>query len=143
MAAAAPRETVAPRVAPGTADTSRILVVDDDECMRELVRLHLANAGYDVETAEDSVVALKSIMRCPPELVIADVNMPYMNGLDFVSALKSDANFRHIPVMFLTTDVDERARSLGALACLRKPLLAPELISAVAAVVPNGRFAIG
>jgi CheY-like chemotaxis protein len=125
--------------------SGRILVVDDDECMAELVRLHLTNAGYEVETAEDAVVALKSIMRRAPALVIVDVNMPYLNGLDFVGALKGDPAFRHIAVMFLTarTDVDERARELGALACLKKPLLAPQLITAVAAVVPAARFPVG
>ena len=135
--------TVSPAV-PAHAATGRVLVVDDDECMGELVRLHLTNAGYEVETAEDAVIALKSIMRRAPALVIADVNMPYLNGLDFVGALKGDPAFRHIPVMFLTTrtDVDERAREVGALACLRKPLLAPQLIAAVAAVVPGGRFPI-
>jgi two-component system chemotaxis response regulator CheY len=123
----------------------RILVVDDDECMRELVRLHLANAGYEVEMAEDAVVALKSIMRRAPSLVIVDVNMPYLNGLDFVGALKADPGFRHIPVMFLTarTDVDQRALELGAAACLKKPLLAPALVAAVAAVVPGDTIVIG
>lgn len=123
----------------------RILVVDHDECMRGLLHLHLSNAGYEVETAEDAIVAMKSIMRRPPNLMIVDVDMPYMNGLDFVHALKSDSNFSRIAVMFLTarTDVEDRGRALGALACLTKPLLAPKLISAVAASIPNGRFAIG
>lgn len=150
MAYAAPHErpSGAPRLlpkVPARPASGRILVVDDDECMAELVRLHLANAGYEVETAEDAVVALKSIMRRAPALVIVDVNMPYLNGLDFVGALKGDPAFRHIAVMFLTarTDVDERARELGALACLKKPLLAPQLITAVAAVVPAGRFPVG
>lgn len=136
--------TVSPPTVPASDAGGRILVVDDDECMGELVRLHLTNAGYEVETAEDAVIALKSIMRRAPALVIVDVNMPYLNGLDFVGALKGDPAFRHIPVMFLTTrtDVDERAREVGALACLRKPLLAPQLIAAVAAVVPGGRFPI-
>ena len=139
------RKNVAPQALAPSPLSRRILVVDDDECMRELVRLHLENAGYEVETAEDAVVALKSIMRRPPGLVILDVNLPYMNGLEFVSALKSDAGFRHVPVMFLTarTDVDDRAQQLGALACLKKPLLAPLLIAAVAAAVSGGRLAIG
>jgi DNA-binding response OmpR family regulator len=136
----APRAAVAP-----SSGAPRILVVDDDECMRGLLRLHLANAGYEVETAEDAVIAMKSIMRRPPELTIVDVDMPYMDGLEFVQALRSDANFSGLPIMFLTarTDVEERTRALGALACLTKPLLAPTLIAAVAAALPGERFAIG
>jgi DNA-binding response OmpR family regulator len=140
------RQSGAPRVALlPQSEPPRILVVDDDECMRGLLRLHLANAGYLVETAEDAVVAMKSVMRRPPELMIVDVDMPYMNGLEFVQALRSDANFSELPVMFLTarTDVEDRTRALGALACLTKPLLAPKLIATVAAALPNGRFAIG
>lgn len=113
--------------------------------MRGLLHLHLANAGYEVETAEDAVDALKSIMRRPPELMIVDVDMPYWNGLEFVQAVRSDENFSRLPIMFLTarTDVDDRIRALGALACLTKPLLAPDLLAAIAKALPNGRFAIG
>jgi DNA-binding response OmpR family regulator len=137
--ATAPATVLSPGNAP------RILVVDGNACMRGLLRLHLANAGYEVDTAEDAVVALKSIMRRPPELMIVDVDMPYLNGLEFVGAIRSDPRFSAIAVMFLTirSDLDEQARSLGALACLQKPLLAPELIATVAAALPNGRVAIG
>jgi DNA-binding response OmpR family regulator len=140
------RRGVAPRVAVvPSSGAPRILVVDDDECMRGLLRLHLVNAGYEVETVEDAVIAMKSIMRRPPELAIIDVDMPYMNGLEFVQALRSDAAYSGLPVIFVTarTDVEERTRALGALAYLTKPLLAPKLIAAVAAALPNGRFAIG
>ena len=146
QAFAAPARTdqrPAPRVA--VPDRPRILVVDDDECMRELARLHLSNAGYEVETAADAVIALRAIMRRPPALVIADVDMPYLNGLEFVRALRSDSRYAKIPVVFLTvrTDVDQRVRELGTLACLHKPLLAPQLLCAVAAALPNGKIALG
>lgn len=134
----------APRVAV-LPDLPRILVVDDDECMRELVRLHLSNAGYEVETAADAVIALRAMMRRPPALMIVDVDMPYMNGLELVEALRSDSLYTQIRVMFLTarTDVDQRARELGALACLHKPLLAPQLLAAVAAALPDGKVVLG
>lgn len=140
------RRAGAPRVAAvPSSGAPRILVVDDDECMRELLRLHLKNAGYEVEIAEDAVIAMKSILRRAPELAIVDVDMPYMNGLEFVQALRSDAAYSGLPVIFLTArpDVEERTRALGALAYLTKPLLAPKLIAVVAAALPNGRFAIG
>lgn len=71
--------------------------------------------------------------------------MPYMNGLELVEALRSDSLYTQIRVMFLTarTDVDQRARELGALACLHKPLLAPQLLAAVAAALPDGKVVLG
>ena len=144
-AALAGSPSVAPPTVLSLGSAPRILVVDGNACMRGLLRLHLANAGYQVDTAEDAVVALKSIMRRPPELVIVDVDMPYLSGLEFVGAMRSDPRFSAIAVLFLTTrsDMDEQARNLGAIACLQKPLLAPELIATVAAALPTGRVAIG
>lgn len=121
-----------------------MLVVDDDECMRELVYLHLSNAGYNVTTAEDAVAALKCLLRRPPRLMIIDVDMPYMSGLEFVETVKADPHTRDVAVLFLTarTDIDDAAKARGALGCLRKPILAPQLLAAVAAAVPAERIAL-
>ena len=112
---------------------ARILVIDDDESIRELVKLHLTNGGYEALVAEDAVVAGQMVVQCAPDLIIADVRMPYMNGYDFVSALKTDPSTRDIPVVFLTTsdDVAERARQLGAAAYLTKPVSAERLLEVV------------
>jgi CheY-like chemotaxis protein len=126
-------------------EAAKVLVVDGDKCMRELLRIHLSNAGYCVTTAEDAVVALKCLLLNRPDLMILDVEMPYMNGLEFAGTLKADPSFSNVPVMLLTAreDLEDAARKLGALVCLRKPLLATRLISAVAAALPTGRRAIG
>ena len=133
----------APHKRPTVSGAPSILVVDDDECMRELVYLHLSNAGYKVTTAEDAVVALKLLLHRRPHLMVVDVDMPYMNGLEFVGAVKGDPLYRGIPVLFLTArhDVDEEAQKLGVLACLKKPLLASLLLSSVAAALPGHRLA--
>ena len=109
------------------------MVIDDDESIRELVKLHLRNAGYEVLVAEDAVIAGHLVVDTPPDLIIADVNMPYMNGYEFVSALKADPATRHIPVVFLTIneDVAERAKQLGAVAYLKKPVTAVRLLEVV------------
>jgi diguanylate cyclase (GGDEF)-like protein len=114
--------------------SGKILVVDDDESMRALVRLHLANAGYDVVLAEDAVVAGHLALRDPPDLIIADVEMPYMDGFQFVEALKSDPVVSEIPVIFLTVraDGESRAQQLGAAGYLAKPLVVDRLLSLVA-----------
>jgi diguanylate cyclase (GGDEF)-like protein len=117
----------------------RILVIDDDESMRELVRLHLRNAGYDVVLAENAIVAGHLVQRSAPDLIVADVEMPYMDGFQFVEGLKANAAFSAIPVLFLTirTDGESRARQLGAAAFLTKPLQAERLLAAVAKHLPQ------
>lgn len=113
---------------------SKVLVVDDDASLRALVRLHLLNAGYEVLEAEDAVVGGYIVLRTPPDLIICDVNMPYMNGYEFVAALKADPLTQHIPVVFLTVDDDvaEQAQKLGAVAYLRKPLTVDRLLDTTA-----------
>jgi DNA-binding response OmpR family regulator len=83
-----------------------ILIVDDDPCLLGLLRLHLQNAGYCVHVAEDAVVAGRMLLSCPPDLLIVDVNMPYMDGLEFVRAVKSEERLAHIPVIFLPINAE-------------------------------------
>jgi CheY-like chemotaxis protein len=111
-----------------------ILVVDDEESMRALLKLHLSNAGYEVRVAEDAIVGGHLVVQEVPDVIIVDVEMPYMNGYEFVAALKSDPETRNIPVIFLTTDanVAEHARKLGAAAYLNKPVIADRLLEVVA-----------
>jgi EAL domain-containing protein (putative c-di-GMP-specific phosphodiesterase class I)/CheY-like chemotaxis protein len=126
-----------PRATGQEADTPRrpkILVVDDDESMRELVRLHLANAGYDVVLAENAIVAGHLLRRSPPDLIVADVEMPYMDGFQFAAAVKADPAISAIPVIFLTvrSDAEVRGKQLGAAGYLAKPLRADRLLATVA-----------
>src|SRR3954453_5696698 len=92
----------------------KVVVIDDDLIMRELISLHLRNAGYEVFAAEDAVAGGHTILREIPAVIICDVEMPYLNGYEFVAALKTDAITRNIPVVFLTSreDVDEHAAKL-------------------------------
>jgi CheY-like chemotaxis protein len=111
----------------------KILVVDDEYAMRELLVLHLRNAGYAVSAAEDAIEAAHLIVHEAPDLAIIDVYMPYVSGYEFVSALKSDPDTRHVPVVFVTSadDVDDYAIKLGAAAYLRKPFRANQLLEVV------------
>ena len=116
-----------------------IVVIDDDEMIRELVRLHLKNADYEVLLAEDAVAAGRLIVESSPALILIDVNMPYMNGYEFTSALKKDPATRDIPVVFITADEDvaQRSRQLGAVAYLAKPVRADRLLEVVRQFVPR------
>ena len=122
-----------------------ILIVDDDESIRDLLRLHLSAAGYEVNVAEDAIAAGYLVLRSPPDLIISDVNMPHMDGFEFVAALKSDATLPNIPVIFLTSveDGDHRGKELGAVGYLTKPVRADRLLEMVAKHVPGGAIPIG
>lgn len=122
-----------------------ILVVDDDESLRDLLRLHLTAAGYDVQLAEDAIAGGYVVLRSPPDLIICDVNMPHLDGFEFVAALKSDKSLPEIPVIFLTSseEGDHRGRSLGAVGYITKPVRADRLLALVAQHVAGGRTPIG
>ncbi len=124
---------------------ARILVVDDDESLRELLRLHLRTAGYEVRVAEDAIVAGHMVLKDPPDLIITDVNMPFMDGFEFVAALKADKSIPDIPVIFLTSveDGDGRSKELGAVGYVTKPVRADRLLAVVAKHVPGGAYPIG
>jgi CheY-like chemotaxis protein len=122
-----------------------ILVVDDDENLRQLLGLHLSAAGYAVLLAEDAIAAGYLVLRQPPDLIISDVNMPHMDGFEFVAALKSDKTLPDIPVIFLTSfeEGDHRGKQLGAVGYLTKPIRADRLLAMVAQHVPGGAHPIG
>ena len=111
-----------------------VLVMDYDECMRELLRLHLCNAGYEVLEAEDAVTAGHLLLERRPNIVLTDVELPYLSGLELVEAMKSDPATRSVPVIFISarTDAEPRARELGAAAFLAKPLHVEQLLAMVA-----------
>lgn len=118
----------------------KILVIDDDAAMRDLLKLHLANAGYEVLLAEDGIVGGRLALDSSPNLVLVDVEMPYLNGYDLVAAMKADEATRHIPVVFITSaeDIEERSGRLGAQAYLRKPVNAERLLEVVAFFTSQG-----
>jgi CheY-like chemotaxis protein len=124
---------------------ANILVVDDDESMRDLLRLHLSAAGYEVRVAEDAIAAGYMVLKRPPDLIISDVNMPHMDGFEFIAALKADSTLPEIPVIFLTSheEGDHRGKALGAVGYITKPVMADKLLRLVARHVSGGRMPIG
>ena len=122
-----------------------ILVVDDDENIRELLRLHLSAAGYDVHVARDAISAGYMVLRHPPDLIISDVNMPHMDGFEFIAAVRADNSLPYIPVIFLTSEEEGeiRGKELGAVGYVAKPIRADRLLDLVAKHVPGGRHLPG
>lgn len=105
--------------------TKKILAVDDSPSVRKLVEFSLKRGGFLVTTAQDGQEALDIIVRDVFDAVILDVNMPRLDGFEFLRRIKANDSLAPIPVIMLTTeghDMDkERARELGATAYLVKP----------------------
>jgi len=122
-----------------------ILIVDDDESLRELLQLHLSAAGYEVHVAADAIAAGYMVLRSPPDLIITDVNMPHMDGFEFIAALRADKTVPKMPVILLTSveDGDHRGKALGAVGYVTKPVRADWLLQLVAKHVPGGAHPIG
>ena len=122
-----------------------ILIVDDDESMRDLLHLHLSSSGYKVQVAEDAIAAGYLVLKKPPDLIICDINMPHLDGFEFIEALRADRSVPDIPVILLTAieEGERRGKSLGVVGYLTKPLRAEELLALVAQHVSGGRLPIG
>jgi len=111
----------------------RILLLEDSAEVRVLLERRLANAGYEVLTAADPVEAGKLVVERGPHLIIADIQLPYMSGDEFVAALRADPEVRDIPVIFLSVDahLEEHAKRLGAVAYFDKAVSLERLLEVV------------
>jgi PAS domain S-box-containing protein len=138
-AESAPEVGGAPPIAPD-GRRGRVLLADDNADMREYVH-RLLNAWYEVETVADGQAALEAIRRSPPDLVLADVMMPRMDGFALLRALRSDPHTQTLPVILLSARAGEESRveglDAGADDYLIKPFSARELVSRVG--VQHGR----
>lgn len=109
-----------------------ILVIEDDRAVRELMKLHLVNAGYNVLLAEDAVVGGPMLLEQKPDLLVIDAKLPYLSGIDFVATLTADSTAPCPPVIFITghEELSLKAHALTG-ACLVKPFLANDLLELV------------
>ena len=116
-----------------------IYVFDDSEAIRMLLRIHLQQAGYEVRLFEDAVEGGKALLESAPDLLICDYEMPYMTGLEFLTAMQADARFARVPSIMLTgrrdPETEMAASNLGTACFLTKPLRRDELIHAVEQVL--------
>src|SRR5690606_23753396 len=102
---------------------SRILVVDDDPSIRELLRQELTEAGYVVDSVADGREAVAAVRRDRPDLIVLDVMMPEMNGFDVAAVLKNDPATMEIPIIILSILKDQdRGYRLGVDRYLTKPI---------------------
>jgi two-component system chemotaxis response regulator CheY len=114
----------------------KILIVDDSRTIRQQVSFTLTKGGYSVVEAEDGKDGLTKLDANPDvSMIISDVNMPNMNGIEMVEAIKTEGKHLSVPIVMLTTegsnDLIQRAKNAGAKGWLVKPFKPDQLIAAV------------
>lgn len=106
----------------------KILVVDDDKTTRKILGMYLKSRGYDVAYAENGLDAMEKLGMENFNLVMTDLNMPYMDGLELIKRLRSEPALKDMPVLMVTTEADEeerqKAMEAGANGYLVKPVTA-------------------
>ena len=111
-----------------------IVVAEDHEDIRFVLTRALERAGHEVVATCDGAAALEAVCTHHPDIVVTDVDMPHLNGLDLCRAIRADAALRHIPVVLASGSLmpgDSRAAEAGASATLLKPFLPAELLACV------------
>jgi DNA-binding response OmpR family regulator len=118
---------------------SRVLVVEDDKDIAELIAHYLQKAGHTCETAASGTVALRRVKEAPPDLILLDLMLPGMDGLLVCQTLRSDPTTAAIPIIMLTARGEENERitglELGADDYVTKPFSPRELTARVAALL--------
>jgi two-component system chemotaxis response regulator CheY len=116
-----------------------IMIIDDSVSLRQVVGIALAGAGYDVIEAGDGRDALARLDGQKIHLMICDVNMPNMDGISFLKALRERPGYKFTPVIMLTTEAGEdrkrEGQAAGARAWVVKPFKPEQLLHAVAKLV--------
>ncbi len=119
--------------------TASILTVDDSSSLRIAIRIALSGAGYAVTEAADGMEGLEKARSAKFDMIIADLNMPRMNGLEMIREIRKLPIQLGTPIIFLTTESDETmkqdARQSGATGWLVKPFVPEQLLRVAAKVL--------
>ncbi|TXH39005.1 MAG: response regulator [Rhodospirillaceae bacterium] len=116
-----------------------ILSVDDSASVRQMVKLTLTGAGYQVVQANDGSEGLAKARQSQVDMVMTDLNMPVMNGLALIRELRKLPSYKGVPILFLTTESDAQlkaeAKAAGATGWITKPFQQDQLIAVVKKVL--------
>lgn len=119
--------------------TAKILIVDDSASLRQVVGMALKGAGYEVTESCDGRDALLKLDGRKFHLIISDVNMPNMDGMSLVKAIKQLPAYKFTPVIMLTTEATEAKKAEGKAAGVRawviKPFQPTQMLAAVAKLI--------
>lgn len=118
-----------------------ILVIEDDPSFLDLLRLHLLSANHSVNAAENPEQGLHSLLENPPDLILLDLDLPYLSGFEVLEALRGDPASHNIPVIIVTARSDDethsRCKRTGVDGFLTKPLRSDRLIDVVGKVLAS------
>lgn len=125
---------------PGCAVAKRIMVVEDNDLNRKLFCDVLKANGFDVDPVADGHTVLETALATGPDLIIMDIQLPGVSGVDLIAAAQRDAKLKSIPVLAVTAFAakgdEERIRSAGASGYLSKPVSIMPFMNAVKALLP-------
>ena len=117
------------------------LAVDDSATMREMVSYTLKQAGFEPLTGGNGQEGLERLTGQPVDLIITDLNMPVMDGLAFIAAVRARDEYKFTPILMLTTeaqtDMKQKGKAVGATGWLVKPFNPEMLMQVIGKVVPN------
>ena len=118
---------------------AKILAVDDSASMRQMVSFTLQGAGYEVVEASDGQEALNKAKNGPVDLVLSDVNMPVMDGIELIKNLRQMSDYQYTPILMLTTESatgkKQEGRSAGATGWIVKPFNPDQLLNTIKKVL--------
>lgn len=116
------------------------MTVDDSASMRDMIRFTLRNAGYEVIEASDGRDALQKLSTAAPGLLITDLNMPNIDGLELIRQVRQLPSHRYLPIVMLTTESQDAkkqaARAAGASGWITKPFRGEQLVAVARKFLP-------
>jgi two-component system chemotaxis response regulator CheY len=119
----------------------KILVVDDCTTTRKLLGIYLKSRGFDVVFAENGLEAIEKLVDADINFILADLNMPYMDGIELIKTLRANPTWATIPILMVTTEADqeerERALRAGANGYLVEPVTADILSEQIKNILKN------
>jgi two-component system chemotaxis response regulator CheY len=119
--------------------TPKIMTVDDSESIRQMAMFSLKQLKYELMQAANGVEALKGLRETPVNMLITDLDMPEMNGMELVRHVRAMPEYKNIPIIILTTESDtkikQKAKAIGATGWITKPFTPKQLVNVVKTVM--------
>lgn len=113
----------------------KILTVDDSASVRQMVSMTLSAAGYDIVEAKDGLEGYQKATTNTLHCILTDLNMPNLNGIEFIRKFRTHPSSKGVPILLLTTETDEglkkQAREAGALGWIVKPFKPDQLLATI------------
>jgi two-component system chemotaxis response regulator CheY len=117
----------------------KIMTVDDSASVRQMVSFTLKNEGYEVTEAVDGVDAMTKLSQQTVDMVLTDLNMPNMDGIELIKQIRANPSFKFIPIIFLTTESQQekkqQGKQAGATGWIVKPFKPEQLVGVIRKVL--------